>query len=99
LAFRIKYCRNGVTASFTDYHYNLVLAVLVPCAATITAMCFDVYGPQAAAKIAAVQLGLFAFPADDFISSTMASRNLRGLVNRNPPWALVSTSGLDKLRK
>jgi hypothetical protein len=40
LAFGIEYCRNRVTASFTDYDYNLALAVLVPGNATVPAVFF-----------------------------------------------------------
>ena len=40
LAFGIEYCRNRVTASFTDYDYNLALAVLVPGKATVAAVYF-----------------------------------------------------------
>ena len=40
LAFRIEYCRNRVTSAFTDYDYNLALAVLVPGKATVAAVYF-----------------------------------------------------------
>src|SRR6202043_800642 len=65
LAFAIEYCRNGIAATFPNYHNNLALAVLVPGQAPITAMCFDVGRLHVAAKVPAINLSLFAFTADN----------------------------------
>jgi hypothetical protein len=65
LAFRIENYGDGVAVSLPNYHNNLALAALVPSETAITAMCFDIGGLHVAAEIAAIDLRLLAFTADD----------------------------------
>jgi len=64
LAFRIEYCRNRVTAAFTDYDYNLALAVLVPGETAVAAVFFLISRFDIAAELAAINVNLFAFTTE-----------------------------------
>jgi hypothetical protein len=77
LAFRIENCRDRITVTFPNYHNNPALAVLVPSQTPITAMCFDIDGLHVAAGIAAIDLGVFAFPTDDVAQALLAGSTPR----------------------
>ncbi|MBR0696010.1 hypothetical protein [Bradyrhizobium lablabi] len=46
LAFRIETVGTELATALPDYDNNLTLAALVPDQSTITAMCFDIGGPD-----------------------------------------------------
>ena len=53
LAFRIEISGDGIAVSLPNRHNNSLRGALVPCQATITAMCFDVAGRDRSAPMAA----------------------------------------------